>query len=85
MLRRPTRRKISDRELCKACDAAEAWMANTRKVDRSLARRLLHRLIRPLVVFHLYKVWPSHRCLNSPQQAHPYRSDTSESMTARVH
>jgi hypothetical protein len=41
-----TRPKISDREPCKARDAAKAWMADTQNVNRSAARGSLHRLVR---------------------------------------
>src|SRR5436190_3966413 len=42
-----TRYKISDREPCKACHAAKAWMANTQNVSGRLARGSWHRLVRP--------------------------------------
>jgi hypothetical protein len=43
-----TRLKISDRKLGKACHAVKVWMANAENVNRSLARGLLHRLVRRL-------------------------------------
>jgi hypothetical protein len=44
--KRLTRHKISDREPTATCHAAKVWMANTQKVDRTLARGSLHRLVR---------------------------------------
>ena len=41
-----TRHKISDREPGATSHVAEAWMASTQEVNRSLAYGSLHRLVR---------------------------------------
>ena len=67
-----TRHKISDREPGKARYAAEAWMANTQHVSRSLARGSLHRLVRSIWAclheWHLNEPYKSRR--ESPRRRH---------------
>src|SRR5450432_194146 len=45
-----TRLKISDREADARGLTGERWMANPHKIERTLARGSLHRLVRPFVV-----------------------------------